>query len=728
MRKFNFIYLLLAFVGAVTLSSCEHKYADWAPGAEDANMGVYFNDTSNVIVTAEDTSATILVKRNDTADSAIVTVRSEDVEKCGFFTIPSEVVFAADSDTAQLVITFNGADLTPGVFYPIRLQIDQSEATIYGVSEAIFKIGIAEPWVSLGMGTYRDDFMGPLYGSPAGTMLKVEVFQHELEPNRYRVFNPFTLENCATCIGAVPGDMTFTDGEAYIEFVLFEDGSVEIPSSPLGFKLDVGTGMLEDFFLATVYIDEETPIRGENRDGVFVFETPSSIMWHIADGRGNYANKNGLFALALPGYTISDYNIAAAYTGATIADDNTSAAAVLEFVLGSDVTGFRFAPVAGVVEDLDAVVDEIVNNAEESELAIYEATADETTWAINIEKGLYTLVMVPYGADGAVLNKVATYHFYYPGYEAELPTAKFTVGMYAAADLFGNPAYEEYYPAEYYTMLVIMGNAVEVKQVSVYINYEFAIDPTATDAELAAYGTDYTKDVVKNMEANGYYVQDFNIESGAPMVAVVSIKTVYGNTNYYRVKYTMPYSGDVALGSYYLTEGENQLPVAVIGGLEDGEINAVLPTFNNHAFTGVADIEKGTITFPGIIDGQAFGYNQLIYYFDSTKTSAYGFWVSETADFAAASDLVFSIDENGVLTTLDNHFGCFLFNLATGDQSGVIFYFSDAATFVPAEEEAPEAEPSRKSMPLLQKSSSKISAEVYNGEVVREYKSNAVLR
>ena len=737
MRKFNFIYLLLAFVGAVTMSSCEHKYADWAPGAKDANMGVYFDDISNVIVKAEDTSATILVKRSETAEAAVIKVRSEDVEKCGFFTVPSDVVFDADSDTAELVVTFNGADLTPGALYPIRIQLDQEQASIYGTSEAVFKFGIAEPWKSLGMGSYRDDFIGPMYGSPAGAIIKVEIFQHELEPSRYRIYDPFTLENCATIIGAIPEDMTFTDGDAYIEFVIAEDNTVTIPSSPLGFKLDVGTGQLEDFFL-----ESYGTLTGTFRDGVVSFETPASILWHIADGRGNYANNDGLFAIALPGYVIADHNISAAYTGGSIGDDNTSASAIVEFVVGSDVTSFRFAAVAGVVEDLDAVVDEIVNNAEESELAIYESAADETVWALNLEKGLYTLVMVPYGVDGAVLNKVNTYYFYYPGYEADLPEAKFAVGMGAASTLLGDPAYEESYPSEYFTLLYIVGNAYEVKHVSVYINYEFSIDPNATNAELAAKGTDYTDDVLKAMTANrGQFIQDFQIESGAPMVAVVAIQTVYGNINYYRVKYTMPYSGDIALGSYTLTETittennekiENTLPVALIGGLKEGEVNLVIPNFNSHSFTGVADAEKGTITFPGIIDGGNYGYNTLLYYTDATKTEAYGFWSSKTPDFKEAAPLVCSFNEEGVLTTLDNHFGCFVFNLVSGEQTGVVFYFSPEATFVPVVEtpetpETPEAETSMVKS-LFQASSSKIEAKVYTGEVVRECKSTAVIR
>ena len=64
MKKFNFIYLFLAFVGVLAMTSCEHKYADYTPGAKENNMGVYFPSTKGFTVTADATSVDITVQIN----------------------------------------------------------------------------------------------------------------------------------------------------------------------------------------------------------------------------------------------------------------------------------------------------------------------------------------------------------------------------------------------------------------------------------------------------------------------------------------------------------------------------------------------------------------------------------------------------------------------------------------------------------------------------------------
>jgi hypothetical protein len=76
MKKFKFIYLLLAVVGALTFASCEHKYADWTPGPQDTNMGVYFPSTSGFVVAATDTSVDIAVARNNADEAASVLLRA----------------------------------------------------------------------------------------------------------------------------------------------------------------------------------------------------------------------------------------------------------------------------------------------------------------------------------------------------------------------------------------------------------------------------------------------------------------------------------------------------------------------------------------------------------------------------------------------------------------------------------------------------------------------------
>ena len=66
MNKFKFIYLLAAVVGALSFASCQHPYADWAPGAKDNNMGVYspeeFEETFNADDSGEFNGLTYFIK------------------------------------------------------------------------------------------------------------------------------------------------------------------------------------------------------------------------------------------------------------------------------------------------------------------------------------------------------------------------------------------------------------------------------------------------------------------------------------------------------------------------------------------------------------------------------------------------------------------------------------------------------------------------------------------
>ena len=108
MKKFKFIYLFIAFVGALTMASCEHPYADYTPGAQDETMGVYFPSTDGFEVKAETTSVDVVVARLNSEAAAEVTVRAEDTTSSGLFTWPASVSFVAGQSEAAFTISFDG--------------------------------------------------------------------------------------------------------------------------------------------------------------------------------------------------------------------------------------------------------------------------------------------------------------------------------------------------------------------------------------------------------------------------------------------------------------------------------------------------------------------------------------------------------------------------------------------------------------------------------------------
>ena len=741
MKNFKFITLLLAVVGVFAFTSCKEE---WAPGAADANLGVYFPDTSAVVVTAEDMSVDIKVARFDASELADVPVRFEDVESSGFFDVEKSVFFEPGKTEATLTISFDGSKLKPGKQYPINIQLDQSQASQYGVSQHIFMIGIAEPWKSLGTGTYRDDFLSPMYGGPSGVVVEVEVAQHELETNRYRMVEPYSQAMCPYIIGGVPEDMTYT-GPGYVEFVVDEAGNVEIPSSPLGFKLDVGTGQPEDLFLATLSA-------GKFEDGVFWFTTPNSIMWHIPDGRGNYANTQGLFALALPGYSIKDYSISAAYAGMVTESDNVTTSAILEFAVGADVQSYKFTVLDGNVADATETITAIVEGSED--ITIYEAGADELTWKLDLgATGIYTVVAIPY-ADEAKVEEAIAYPFYFHMEGGELPKAEFRVLYESVSTLTGNEEYEAQFPSAYFVALGVVGNPSEMRSMKAWIGDAAVVAGSGMTPEqiVAGYGEDFTdaidmiRDKVNPETGVGSVVLGpYNMASGSTSCAIVAIETLYGDTQVFYVEKELPNATGFALGTYSLSDTLDGKEYALEFNLGGGyEANQVLATIDGFQFVGVVDAENGAVVFNGLEwnDGQDYIINTYTFYYDQAKTQAYGYYAASDAELNTPADLTFSF-EGDKLVGLETYFASLIFALADESFVGYDFYFSPAATveYVVVEETPEEEQPETSAVKASAKSLgaelqfgmeidmpvASIKAEPYHGKVNRQFVSKAVL-
>lgn len=766
MKKFKFSHLLLAIVGVLAFASCQHEHADWTPGVQDASMGVYFPDTSHVELAVDGTEAEIVVKRIKTAEAASVKVRVSDVDKCGLFTVQGtefdenggavvNVDFAAGAEESSIIFSYDSSDLVAGTNYSFAIQLDQTDASIYGVSNAVFTLAIPEPWKSLGKGTYRDDFLAPLYGGPSGVVVEVEVVQHELEPNRYRMVEPYSQALCPYIIGGVPEDMTYT-GPGYVEFVVDEAGNVEIPSSPLGFKLDVGTGQPEDFYLATVYADANTPLYGKFEEGVFWFTTPQSIMWHIPDGRGNYANKNGLFALALPGYSIRDYSISAAYAGMVTESDNVTTSALLEFAVGSDVQSYKFTVLDGNVVDATDTIAAIVEGSED--ITIYEAEADELTWTLDLgAAGIYTVVAVPY-ADEAVVEEAIVYPFYFHMDGGELPKAEFKVLYDSVFNLTGNEEYEAQYPEAYFVALGIVGDPNEIKSIKAWIGDAAVAAGSGMTHEqiVAGYGDNFQNaiDAIRKSydPEKGYgsaVMGPYNMASGSTSCAIVAIETLYGDTQVFYVEKELPNATGLALGEYKLTDSltlkdadgkdvveEYELPIYITGGTAPGQLIAELDGFQ---FLGKVDAENGVVVFDGteINDGQDYIINTYTFYYDKAQTQAFGYYAASDAELNTPADLTFSF-EGDKLVGLETYFASLIFALADESFLGYDFFFSPDAT-VEYTEGATEPETSAvkasvKSLGAelqfgmeIDMPVASIKVNPYHGKVNRQFVSKAVL-
>lgn len=725
----RFLYMAAAVVALFATSCLEQIEPTPAPKVDGQQVYFAVNQKTNFVID-DNTSVEIPLYRivADEAYTASLLFEGE-----AGINAPAAPSFAAGETQTKVVVTFDPESFTAGQTKSFKLLL-AADTTPYGdgASDMTFTITMPEPWNSLGIGTYRDDFLLPLYGGPAGVSWSVEILQHAEKPNLYRVVNPFSEDIIKAIFGGVPGDMMISELEGYIELDVTNPNNVLIPSSPCGFMLDPGIGEMVDFYL-TNYNDEEST--GVFADGIITF-APGSLLWHIPDGRGNYANQSGLFAVVLPGYTLLDASISAAYAGMTVNADASEVNAIFEFVLGADVDSYKFVVVPGNKgNDYADVVAGLVDGSIEG----ITSTADQTKWSVELETGYYTLVAVPYVGEEAKVDQAFANYFYFAGVNgSETPKPEFDIELNSIAnfsDLFDPETFDALiakYPENYYVALKIAGNGSEMRTMKAWIGDAATVDGSGLDWKdiVSNYGGDFTQ-VIADVEQKGIVVLGpYNFMSGTKATALIAIETIYGTTEYFRSDCAMPYSGNLAIGEYLFTNGDSSLNVTLTGGYSDDQAALWLSGFDNTAFIGAIDQTNKVITFPGIVDGiDESVFNDLYDYYDADRTMAYGFYVSETGKFDDNFDkFELTFDENGVINGFNYHFGCFVFNMSDGQQLGTAFYFSPETVVAPA----PTAEPSakvlsvkpstRSELTLIEtvRSYPRMNGKVYNGEIKRE--------
>ena len=156
------------------------------------------------------------------------------------------------------------------------------------------------------------------------------------------------------------------------------------------------------------------------QDGIIKFPQGTVELAAFAEGQylgyfTNTGNPNGYMQYYLPGTEFVNYDMAAAYGGMYVSADGQTAKAIFNFALGGDVASYKFAFAEGdVTADPSAVAEAIVAGSEE--LVIFEGTPETTSWEIELVGGEYTLVAVPYTAEGeARLQNTLAYAFNFPG-------------------------------------------------------------------------------------------------------------------------------------------------------------------------------------------------------------------------------------------------------------------------------------------------------------------------
>lgn len=716
MKRFKFIYLLAAVVGALSFASCEHPYADWTPGAKDNNMGVYFTSTKGFQITPEDNNVVIEVARANAEEAASVTLRYEAKDAAGvatdLFTVPAKVDFAAGSEKGQLTIGFDASELVMGMKYSIAIKLDEEQASTYAVSEATFTILLPEPWTSMGAGIYFDEVLCELFEEAdtfRGLGAYVEFEQNDLDANRIRVKNPFSFDVLGSMWGLVPAWLQYTASEdVYLEFDITDPANVRV-GDPI--ELD---GEAAQYFMFNLCLPDNnwdlccvvydsTPIVLEN--GIIKFPVGYVVLGVFQNGEfigwfTNTANANGFMQYYLPGTEFVNYDMEATYDGMYVSADGATAEAIFNFALGADIASYKFAFVSGdVTADPSATAEAIVAGSEE--LTIFEGDAATKSWQVELTKGIWTLVAVPYSAEGeARLQNTYALNFYFNG-TGEMPEVEIGVQVGAPASFAAEEkkeAVEAETPACFYIGLNITANASDIKSMRAWwgtvASYESALSQGLTaEAILADYAADLST-FLPTLAENGTVTARMNVNNGYEYKVLFAAETIYGTTIYWDGNYTTAeYNGALAVGDYAFTDAttQSQMAFALVPGKSYNDFYFVHNYIDGSMWYVKYDEATGTITGEGVELGyEKYGsqWGMLYGAFNEDATQVYSYFSSETADYAQMAPMVMTVADNAI-SGLNTYFAMMVIeydpvNNVAGSILGAYFNFTPATEVVSA--------------------------------------------
>lgn len=537
MKKFFRIFAVAALL-CTTLVACEEKFDDYTPADPVSGVQAYFSNESatDVTVSKADSQVEVTLMRGDAMTAASVPITASiDAAYASLFNVPATANFETGKTSTSVVITFDGAQLTDGAKYQITLKVGDDVSTPYGKNQTTLNISVPEPYVLLGKGLYREDLMTGIFDVD-NIEYEVEVYENLNTPGYFYVKNVYT-----SLYGYNdPGDYVTED--KYLVINVEDPNDVFLPQQELG--LDWGYGAVK---VATV-------AAGTLENNIITFPAKAFYL-AMADYNGGawsfYGNPNGLFRLCLPGAVLTDFSLGLSYSGIRAGADN-STRPVVDAVFGADVAEIQYAVVPGNVQyDGEAVAAAIAGMADESIVSATVAAVDqneedevlsvELVAAEAVEAGIYTMVAVPFDAEGnAQTADAAAVAFYVNSINTDVPEVDFNATMMSVADLFG-PEYEAQYPSSSTVAWYAEGSNISAwtQLMAGAAAVQGLLDKGATLEQIVlANGSAYED--LNYINTDGYDYGMYNVSPETSYIMIHYVEDLYGNTKTVGTLYTTP--------------------------------------------------------------------------------------------------------------------------------------------------------------------------------------------
>ena len=425
MKTLKNIFYFLAAASLVGFTSCSDDDATTSLKGDQVFFGT---DLSSTIQLEENSSSiTIPILRLNADNAASYPIFTSD--ESGLFTLPTSADFAAGENTANLVITYNYAELTQDKEYPCTLTIGDSENTSpYGLSKYEFTLVAPAPWTSLGKGTLTDDVITGAF-NVENQVFEVEIQQSDKEPGMYRLVDPYINNKYSLSAGEGGSSSNYS---CYLVIDATDPEAVTIAKQNMGI---LGTD-LGDFQM-------ESTSPGTLVNGVITFPKGGIELSFTGYQSAFQANKNGLFKVVLPGASdVAAPAVTVAYKGSFIDAASNKSNAVLDFTLNETATSYKFAVVEGNITKDEAAIKETAGKIVDGSLESTEGTASGSVLYPLAVSGTFTVVAVPFNAEGDA-GAAAAAAFIYSAEGApdivQVQTGNYTVHVTDAKDGYDCP-------------------------------------------------------------------------------------------------------------------------------------------------------------------------------------------------------------------------------------------------------------------------------------------------
>ncbi|MCM1301032.1 MAG: hypothetical protein NC250_07750 [Alistipes senegalensis] len=709
MKNLKIYWLAVVALVAGLFAACDDT--DYTAGPKDDGAQVYFSSemASQTFNVGDDESSVIIpMKRIESAEALTVAILSDVGDAQDLFDIPASVTFDAGVDAVDLVVSFDRKNLKDGTEYPVSLLINDENVTAYGRSKIDFTV-VPWPWVKLGTGKFRDDWLTTMY-SVDPTEVDVTIHKHKSREGVYMIEDMYGWNFLTEAFGATKEELEAGWDASYTTTNITINAS-NPDAVTIGFQ---PTGIVHKGKYGTLGIATWTNTPGTLIDGIITF--PKGGLAFATDD-GNYtANGSGMFRIILPGYEVTDYSLAAVYAGMQVGADNQTAKPVFNFTYGIDVTGIGYTFVSGDVSATpDEYVDGIVDGTDENaaEVADFEAGAGKVSIAAELTPGIYTLVAVPKDKNGAYLASAATVcQFYFPGIgAAEDHPCEVAVELSKVSEKAPDKA--DKYPDSSSIYWEITGT--DIKSLKIYLN-KTALIQSVKDGEMAssgiadlqalmdAYGSELDENFLSEIREDG---KTWNIaanrDAETSYTMLVEGENIYGEKKLVEsapfTTAAIPYTGELKIGAYRMSctvtpqDGdpetyENVFELNPTAGSDTKFTVKNLGVENGTSWHATYDAATSKLTLNGIevgyeSDGNYFG--QGYGYYDAQKTMIYGFFSYASDESDGSDPCVFSVNsDTKEISAIDVTFAVEVYKVSDSGSTfaGYHGYFDPANTTI----------------------------------------------